>query len=69
MRKTVSEREAVEEESKNITRKGGEGNRHLDPTEGRNYPSSAEPNETTNGQVKISQIDASFKMTGRGIKK
>ena len=30
----------------------------MEPTEERNYPSGAEPNEMTNGQVKKSQIDA-----------
>ena len=64
LRKTVSEREAVEQESNDITRKGEAGNRNLEPTEGRNYPSSAESHERTNGQVKKSSIDASFKMRG-----
>ena len=59
LRKTVSEREAVEQESKDITRKGEAGNRNFEPTEGRSYPSSAEPHERTKGQVKKSQIDAS----------
>ena len=62
LRKTVSEREAVEQESKDIARKDEAGNRNLEPTEGRNYPSSAEPNERTNNQVKKSQIDASFEI-------
>ena len=62
LRKTVQEREGVEQESKHISRKGDAGNRNMEPTEGRNYPSGAEPNERTNNQVKKSQIDASFEI-------
>ena len=69
LRKRLKERETVEQESKTSLGKGDAGNRKLEPTEGRNYPSGAEPNERTNGQVKKSQIDASFKMKGRGFHK
>ena len=65
LRKTVKEREAVDQESQDITRNGEAGNRNLEPTEGRNYPNGAKPNERTNAQVKKSKIDASFNMTGR----
>lgn len=52
LRKTVLENETVEQESKK--QKGEAGNRNLKPTGGRNYPSSAEPHNRTNSQVKKS---------------
>ena len=49
VREIVSEREAFEDE---CPQKGEANNRNLEPAEGRDYPSGAEPHKRTNGQVK-----------------